>query len=253
MITQKQLKYYSSLLQKKYRNKEKKFLVEGKKLVTEAINSAYKTEVVFITNLFTESNPDFVTYLDQLKLPVEIIKDKEIEKLCDTVTPQGVAAVLPYPDTTINLKSKVIIGLDNISDPGNLGTILRNCDWFGFADIILSKNSAELFSPKVIRASMGSVFHLNFSYGEEPANWINSYKKSGYKIISSDLQGKDIYNFQFSEKYIIIFSNEASGPSLNVKKNADEVITIPGKGRIESLNVASASAVILSEIMRTQS
>ncbi len=253
MLTQKQLKYYSSLLHKKYRQKEKKFLIEGEKLVNDALNGSYKIEIAFLTNSFAEKKPDLKNRIKSFRLPFELLRDKDFEKLCDTVTPQGIAAVLKFPDKIKPYSSGIIVCIDNISDPGNLGTILRNCEWFGFKDILVSENSAEVFNPKVIRSAMGSLFYLNIARDVNLQAQLQTFKRKGYRIICSDLNGKDIYNYTFPSKAVIVFSNEASGPSDSLREIAEDFITIPGRGSIDSLNVASASAVILSEIRLTQS
>jgi len=181
MISQTKLKHYSSLLQKKYRQEEKKFIVEGKKLVEEGIQQTrYQCEVILITNEFNEKNEGFVFSL--LKdFPVEIIRNVDFKRLCDTQHPQGIAAVFQFPinEEQPKLLSRKIIYLENIADPGNLGTIIRTCDWFGFGQILLSKNCVELFNPKVIRASMGSIFHLSVSENIE-LPFLTNLKKLGF-------------------------------------------------------------------------
>jgi RNA methyltransferase, TrmH family len=251
MITSKEIKYYSSLLQKKYRQQEKKFIAEGDKLVREGIESGFIPEIIFTTNSFFEEQNDFFGSLADFR--VEKIKAPELNKLTDTKTPQQVLAVFPFKETRSRLsqiKNNLVVYLDNISDPGNTGTILRNCDWFGIKDVILSEGSVELYNPKVVRSSMGSVFHLNI-YEDVNINDLEQLKAKGYSIVSSDLSGEDLFDFNLSGKSIVIFSNEAHGPSNVIRELADYFISIPKKGEAESLNVASASAVILSHLTRT--
>ena len=139
--------------------------------------------------------------------------------------------------------------MDNISDPGNAGTILRNCDWFGVNEIILTKGSVEVYNPKTIRASMGSIFHLKI-YREIESSFLSKLKENGYKILVTDIKGENINSFVFPGKAVIIFSNESLGPSGEVMEISDDLITIPGYGMAESLNVASASAVILNRVRK---
>jgi TrmH family RNA methyltransferase len=248
MISQSELKYYSSLLVKKFRNKENKFIVEGSKIVEEGLLSNYICEAIFVTSAFLDLHPEIIEQTKTKKLVQ--LKSLEFQKLSDTRTPQGVAAVFNknYPKKDINeVIENFIVLIDNVSDPGNLGTILRTCDWFGINTVLISNQSVEYLNPKVIRSSMGSIFHLNI-YEEFDLNKLEVMKKRNYKIICSDLQGKNINDFQFQNKSIIVFSNESLGPSEIIKSLADELVTIPKKGKAESLNVSSAAAIILSNI-----
>jgi len=250
MISQRDLKYYSSLLIKKFRNKEKKFIVEGLKIVEEGLASNFNCEVVFATPAFIESSSDLIEKIRHKARNIIQLKSNEFLKISDTRSPQGIAAVFNFstPDLKFkNLKEKFILLIDNISDPGNLGTILRTCDWFGIDTVLISNESVEVLNPKVIRASMGSVFHLNI-YENISIKDLTTLKEIGYQIICSDLRGKDIFNFSVKNKSIITFSNESAGLSEAIKNIADDFITIPKKGKAESLNVSIAAAIILSKI-----
>lgn len=251
MLTNAELKYYSSLLQKKYRFEENKFLVEGYKLIEEAVASGFKCECLIASHLFMENNEDILQRLSIKIDRIEFIKQKDFEKLSDTKTPQGIIGIFNKPlRQKSNSNDNKIVALENVSDPGNLGTILRNCDWFGFNTIILSGNCSEIYSPKVIRSSAGSVFHLNIIEQKDFYNSLQSYKNTGYNILCSDINGNNIYEFVKAKKTIIVFSNEANGPTEEIIALSDYKITIPKIGKAESLNVASASAVILSELSR---
>lgn len=252
MLSKNKLKYYSSLLTKKYRVKENKFIVEGKKILQEAIKSIYLCEIIIITNEFAENEKSYLENIPQ-NIRIEIVKNSEFQKLKDTVSPQGIVAVFSKitdeKKDIQKIEDRFLICLDNISDPGNLGTILRNCDWFGFKDVLLSENCAELFNPKTIRASMGSIFHLNILENISQED-IAGLKRKSYKIICSDLSGEDLYSTTFIRNTVLVFSNEANGPSWEILNLADKIITIPSYGKAESLNVASASAVILSHLRK---
>ena len=252
MLTKNKLKYYSSLLQKKNRIAENKFIVEGKKLVEEGIISGFKPEIVFCTNLFFENEKDYMNKIIPGSVRFENIKNPEFEKLCDTKSPQGIAAVFNKKEKSdeIIFDKKIIAALENISDPGNMGTIFRNCDWFGVEDVIISKDCAEVYNPKVLRASMGSVFHLNIVESENFISILKNYKKQNYDIVIADLDGENLYKFKSGKNIVIVFCNEANGPSEELLKLSNRKINIPQKGKAESLNVASASAVILSELTK---
>ncbi|MFA3783902.1 TrmH family RNA methyltransferase [Melioribacteraceae bacterium 4301-Me] len=248
MLSKNELKYYSLLLLKKYRKKEKKFLVEGVKLIREALDYNYNCEIVFYTNEFL-SKYESTEIFDRIKLIRKVIvKNVELKKVTDTQNPSGIVAVFNFKNNTKSKShsSNLIVGLENISDPGNLGTIIRNCDWFGIKEILLNSNCAEIYNPKVIRASAGSIFHLKILEAENFYDELNELKSAGYKIYCSDLKGCNVFNLIIDNKSVILFSNEASGPSQKLLKIADEKITIPRLGKAESLNVANASAVILA-------
>lgn len=254
MISKNELKYYSSLLQKKFRTLESKFIAEGKKIVEEGINSNYECEIVFVTNDFNGKEQDFVDSIKGKVKRFEIIKSTEFSKLTETKSPQGIAGVFSTSNKIQNELSKInspkIVCLENISDPGNLGTIIRTCDWFGFQNLILSKDSVELFNPKAVRSSMGSVFHLNIYENIDLIKGLSSFKKKGYKFLCADLNGDNVFNYDFPDKYILFFCNEASGPSNELLSIIDNSITIPKLGKAESLNISAAAAIILSIISK---
>lgn len=248
-VTHTELKLFSSLLQKKFRKQHNLFLAEGLKLVDEALMSGYKITHLLATEFYYSKNKSFFDSTKSKGIETLLVKEKDFTKLSDTKSPQGITAVCEEGlQGKISFKSKVIVALENISDPGNLGTIFRNCDWFGFDNIILSENCAEVFSPKVLRASMGSVFNTNISIADKFIDKMDKLKSEGYKILVADLNGENIYDMQIGEKSVIVLCNEANGPSGEINKFADGKITIPKYGQAESLNVASATAVILSHI-----
>lgn len=253
MISKNELQYYSSLLKKKYRKLEKKFIVEGKKSVLEGLNSHYNCEAVFNTNNFSEENKELVKNISSFKIRITTLKQKEFEQLSDTKTPQGIAAVFvkvnPKLKQLLSSEEQLIVMLDNISDPGNLGTIIRNCDWFGVKNILLSENIVDYTSPKVIRASMGSVFHVNI-FEEVKTDILLKFKENGYAFLCADVKGENIFTFRSENKKLLILSSESHGPSKDIERMSDKKISIPRIGNAESLNVASASAVLLAQLTK---
>ena len=250
MISKNELKYFTSLLQKKFRQQEEKFIVDGLKIVEEGLNSSYKCEVVIVTPTFIDSFPEVINILRKKDQRIEELKSVDFQKISDTKSPQGIAAVFNknYPKKNLSeLKEKIVVLIDNISDPGNLGTIIRTCDWFGIYNILIANDSVEYLNPKVVRSSMGSIFHLNI-YDEVFENDLLNLKNNGYQLICSDVKGKSVYSYHLNKKVIVSFSNESLGPSEMVKTNTVDFITIQGKGRAESLNVSSAAAIILSRL-----
>ena len=249
MISQKELRFYSSLLTKKHRRTEKKFLVEGKKSVLEGLNSSYECEIIFTTHNFVEENEKLISDFDSIGRKVVTLKQKEFQKLSDTESPQGIAAVFVKPDFSFSTKKfeddRIIVMLDNISDPGNLGTIIRNCDWFAVKNILISDKTVDYTSPKVIRSSMGSVFHVNIFENITAAN-LDEFRSIGYEILCADIEGENIFSYQSKKKKILVLSSESHGPGEEFGKISDKKITVPKLGSAESLNVASASAVLLA-------
>lgn len=253
MITKAELKYYSSLLQKKYRDETKKFLVEGEKFIFEAVNSQLKCEAILYNNHYYSKNNEQVQALAKLVDRFEIIPEKDFQKIQSTITSQGIAGVftqIPSEASSNKITDNLIVALEGINDPGNVGTIIRNADWFGIKNILLDADCADIYNPKTIRASAGSIFHINLYKDINMNQMLNSFKQKKYKILCTDTRGNNIYNSANYKKAIIVFSNEANGPSENLMSIADEKLTIPKIGKAESLNVASASAVILSELTK---
>ena len=252
MITRNELKYYISLLQKKFRAAENKFLAEGKKVVFEGLQSNFECEIIFITPKFSEVEKEYLKKIKSFNSKVTILNYADFKRIADTLSPEGIVAVFNYHKKQPNIasiKDHLVAYLEDITDPGNLGTIIRNSDWFGIKNLFLSKTSAEVFNPKVIRASMGSVFHINI-FEDVSLKEIRPLKNSGYEFVCSDLTGDNVYEFKKDKRILLFFSNETHGPSKDLLTLSDTRISIPGKGKAESLNVASASAVILSELTK---
>jgi len=249
MIFKNDIIYYSGLLKKKNRNQEKKFLIEGKKIISEALNSNFDIELLFVSNLFFEAETEFLKSIKKFKVPIEKIKTLELKKLSDTETQPGIIGVVNFPKfQALNKNAKVIVGLEKINDPGNLGTILRTCDWFGFNDVIISKESVDVFNSKVIRGSMGSIFHLNILQEVDIVEYCKKLKLLNYVILVADLDGNSDLPPLSETNICLIFSNESIGPSRELLSIASSKLSIPKFGNAESLNVASAAAVLMSQI-----
>jgi len=251
MLTQNELKNYSTLLQKKYRQQEQKFIVEGKRLVEEALKSNYNCEIIIIDELYAEKYHFIVEKFSE-QIRTEIITENNFKKIAETKSPQGIAAIFSIPSIPINIEEneKLIVAIENISDPGNLGTIIRTCDWFGVNSVIVSPDSVEVFNSKVIRSTMGSLFHINVYNSTDFYSDLLKLKQKGRTILCSDMNGKNIYSNRIKKNTILILSNEAHGPTEAALKLSDKVITIPKYGNAESLNVASAAAVIIAELQK---
>lgn len=251
MLSKNAIKYYSTLLQKKYRDRERKFIVEGKRLIEEAVNSSFECEIIICTENFVIGNKKFISKVEK-NCRVETVKEVDFKRLSDTQTPQGILGIFAKEKLSFVFEphTNLILAMENISDPGNVGTIFRNADWFGVKQIILSKDCAEVFNPKVLRASMGSVFHIEFVDTVELYDELKRLKENKYTTAVADMSGENIYDYSIPQKLVITVCNEAHGPSQKLLELADVKLTIPQKGKAESLNVASASAVILSELTK---
>ncbi|GJQ63115.1 MAG: RNA methyltransferase [Melioribacteraceae bacterium] len=249
-LSKNELKYFASLLTKKHRVAEGLFISEGKRLVSEVIASDLKVEKIIVTDKFYQSNEKF---LEEIKLKcadIILCGENDFGRISDTRSPQGIAAVTAIPELPKPgaFNQPVIVALTGVSDPGNIGTILRTGEWFGIAEFILDEGCVEVYNPKVVRSSMGAVFHTNIALVKKLEEILLQKKDEGYKVLTADINGKSINEFKISGKNIMVFASEAHGPSEEIINISDEIISIPGKGKVESLNVASAAAIFLSRI-----
>lgn len=256
-ISKAKLHYLRKLTQKKYRQEERKFLVEGMLVIEEAINAKWNVEYLLATLNFLEdaASKKLIALMTKYQIPLYEMLDKELRELTDVVTSQGVIAVVSQEKQTIKdiqkKKKNLIVALDRITNPGNLGTLIRTCDWFGVDGILISDNSVELFAPKVIRATMGSLFHFPIVPDVELTEVLEFLRKSGYSIIACSANAKEsISNIQRFDNQIFIFGSEAHGIRPEVLALADEEVSIPKYGKAESLNVAIACGVALAEVKR---
>jgi len=258
-LSKEKLKQIHKLKTEKEREKEGKFLIEGLRLCQEAFSSGWDVDLVLFSSEFGGSAAGEKLIQQFSKKGAEIfrLKKKEIEKLTDTETPQGIVALVNKKRFTLSkdiLKnSSLLLGLDNIRDPGNLGTMIRTADAAGADGVLLSKGCVELYNPKVIRSTMGSIFHLLVIENLDLPEVIPDLKKDGFRIIVSEvLEGKDYTEVDYPEKTCLIIGSEASGISQQILNLADERIKIPIFGKAESLNASIAAGVLLYEIIRNK-
>jgi len=227
---------------KKFRREHKLFLVEGAKSVLELLNSSYHIDSLFITAAFN----DLYSKILVNKVPFEIVSQKDLERLGEFVSNDSALAIVRMGENTELLLegNEYILALDGISDPGNLGTIIRIADWYGITKIICSENTAEVYNSKVISASMGSFTRVRLYYCN-----LNEYlKKRKAPIYGAELQGKDIHSVKFTSSGFIVLGSEAAGVSAEIQSLITEKITIPRYGAAESLNVAVAAAIICDNL-----
>lgn len=252
MLSKNRLKYLCSLKQKKYRRESRKFLVEGIKLCEEALKSNFYVETIFICPpIFDKSKQTaLLQLLNAKRVETVEISTNELKKLSTTVQPQGAIGLIHIKDYQLNElqfgESATILALEKLMDPGNLGTIIRTADWFGIDAILLGKETVELYNAKVIRATMGSLFHLPLIHDVDLPAILNSLKKKEFQAYAATINGNIRSDqIQLPNRKILILGNESMGISPKLIQLVDETITIPGSNRADSLNVAIAAGILL--------
>lgn len=241
------LKILSKLNQKKYRSEYGCFIVEGKKGVLDAIASGKEVVQLVVTRQFANQEEDFGGEIEKL-----IVDDRDFARLAETVTPSGIAAVVRMPNCSLAdlEKGKVIAVLEDIRDPGNLGTMIRTADWFGLAGILLI-GGADPYQSKVVRSSMGSIFHLPLIISQNPVEDLLALKKSGFEIVVTRPELAEVKQEKtnFEKKTAVVFGNESQGTSREIDELADRALSIPKYGSAESLNVAVSFGIIINSII----
>jgi len=258
-LAKPKLKELRALTHKKYRDEQRMFLIEGVRMVGDAIDSGFKILEVFYTKELSDSSPGktLLQRLSEKTSNLFEISNREMELISETVTFQGVVAVLRQKRFTLDTVLGItearshLVALDGVSDPGNAGTMIRTCDWFGVDGVIIGENSVELYNPKVLRATMGGVFHLPIVEEVDLLSTLSRAKDAGYKVYVTSTGGESHFDrVQYAAKSIIVFGNEAWGVSDQVKQLADVHLTIRRYGLGESLNVSVACGIILSATHR---
>jgi len=234
---------WRSLKDKKGRMEQQSFLVEGVRMVREALFSSFSVRTVILREGYV---PEYLLPSD---IPAYSLPDHVFQSICDTKTPQGIAAVLALQSREAS--GSRLLALDGVQDPGNVGTIIRTADAAGFDGVILGPDCADLFSPKVLRSTMGSIFRLGFSFPPSLAEYLSEKKKDGYSVLSSQLDGDSFYDRQdVSSSFILIIGNEGNGVSDAVKAVATHRLCLPMRGGAESLNAAVAAGIMMYDLTR---
>jgi TrmH family RNA methyltransferase len=237
-----------SLRQTKYRRRHQQFLIEGENAVRSAIEAKWELDAILTVPEYKQELQQLLT-LNQYDLSVlHQVRSNVLESICDAQSNPKVAAIAPLKSTfeeDLWRRAKVLLVLDNVSDPGNLGTLLRAADASGADGILLTGNCADPFSPKVVRSSAGSIFHCPVEIIDAPAILAKS-KEHQFELVAADAHGGINSNeFDWPQKYFLILGNEKHGISQELLNASKHKITIPIKGRAESLNVAMAGTVLL--------
>ncbi len=248
MISKAQIKLIHSLKLKKYRKKHGLFVVEGEKSVRDLLQSGLKPEHIFLQEGFS-AGFEFTEQITEISAP-------EMKKISFLSTPSKVLALFEIPEYSLedSLLNNLVLILDEVQDPGNLGTIIRVADWFGLRDIVCSTGTVDVYNPKTVQATMGSIARVKLHYTDLP-EYLQKAKNRGFNIYGSFMNGSSIYQTSFAGKKLLVMGNEGNGISPEIAQLVDEQISIPkffqGNEGPESLNVAMATGIILSEIKRS--
>ncbi|SNR79012.1 TrmH family RNA methyltransferase [Lutibacter flavus] len=238
-LSKNQLKLITSLQQKKYRVKSNLFFAEGVKVVDEFLNSNLELEQIFCVDDSLYKNGENVT----------VISEVELKKISVLKTPNKVLALFKIPSSKLIKTDGLVLALDEVNDPGNLGTIIRLCDWFGIDQLVCSKGTVDCYNPKVVQASMGSLTRVNIVYTD-----LETYLKATEKpTYASLMNGENVYKSKLPKDAVLVMGNEANGISKPILKLLNNSVSIPRFGDLkqaESLNVATATAILLSEFRR---
>ncbi len=244
MLSKKEIKFIKSLQIKKYRDIERLFVVEGAKNILELTESDFGIESLYVTEDYFRAHQ---AKLSNLSVEPTIVKQQNIESAGTFTTNDAGLAVVRQRTQNIAINyNDFVIALDTVQDPGNLGTIIRTADWFGIDRIVCSKDTVDLYNPKVVNATMGSFFRVIVEY-TDLNQYLGDQKRPVYGAL---LDGKSVYEQDFSNAGIILMGNESQGISDTLKKYITHPVTIPKFGKAESLNVAIATGIFCAQVRR---
>jgi TrmH family RNA methyltransferase len=239
MLSKNQRNQILQLKKKKYRQDSGLFVAEGEKVVEELLAASWNCTDLYVTT------PHFHPQAIEIDI-------KTMKQITHFKSPSPVLAVFEIPNRASSKAQNISIAVDGVSDPGNLGTLIRLCDWFGLDELICSKTTVDCFNSKVVQASMGSLVRVHCQYKEDLGLYLERLQKP---IYGADLNGTSLYKTIFSESATLVFGSESHGLSKTLRDKVDHFVSIPnfrsGRGA-ESLNVALSSAIFLNEIFRTK-
>ena len=247
------VKHVKKLKEKKYRDQSQEFIIEGIKLVKEAIEEKANIKQIIICDNCEDTGiiPKDLMY-EIAKYNCVYVTENILKTMSDVNAPQGIMAIIERNnnENNIDYNQDIIVVLDDIQDPGNLGTILRTVDSIGLNQILVSKGTADCYNPKVVRSTMGAIFRIKIIECADLEQTLKEIQKNNFKLVVSSLQtNNSLYDINFNKKVIII-GNEAKGVEPQIQKMADEKIKIPMLGKTESLNASVATGIILYEYVR---
>ena len=241
-------KEIKKLKEKKHRIKSNKYLIEGLRFVEEAIKSKVSIDSIIFTESFNEKNPDLFLKINE---NIKLIQMNEalLKQLCSTENPQGIVGVINMQNKELK-SGELVVLVDKVQDPGNMGTIIRTAHAAGAAGIVMTKGTVDIYNDKTLRSTMGSIFYIPIVQ-DDSLDFVKSLKKEGYKLVVSFLQGKNnFFEENLQGKVMIAVGNEGNGVSDEVYDIADIKVKIPMPGEAESLNVAVATSIMIYEKIR---
>ncbi len=253
MVSKNVTKLVQNLEKKKFRDKYKLFKIEGEKMVEELLRSEFKIEYLFALEEWANANSKKLNFKG-----LQIVTENEMKSLSDFQSLPKVLAVAHIPEAITpkveTIRKELILLLNGIQDPGNLGTIFRVSDWFGIKHIVCDKDCASIYNSKAVQASMGAIFRVKPIYVANGATWLSSHKNKEFKSYGTFLEGQNIYKTELPDCGVIVMGNEGHGISQEIENVTDTKITIPSfsnsEFHSESLNVGVATGIILSEFKR---
>ena len=243
MVTKNELKRVASLKQQKFRNELGLFVVEGRKMVEELLRSDFETEALYATESFIDKSPTPFTQ-------AETVSETQMEQMSGQDTPPGILATVRIPkERPISHDTRFVIALDGIANPGNMGTIIRTAEWFGLHDIVCSTDCVETWNPKVVQATMGSLFRVNL-VRTDLAAYLSEERKRNRAVYGALLEGENLFGMSELQEGVIVIGSESHGIRETVLPLVTRPITIPrlGGSATESLNASVAAAIIMAEM-----
>lgn len=250
-ITQQLLHLIKDLQRKGVRREEEQlFVIEGPHLIEECLR--HHGEIRFIAGTLTALEKH-ASLVNAAGSEIFTLTERQIGQASDTEKPQGILAVVRMPEPRQVLDSRIVLVLDGIQDPGNVGTLIRTAAWFGLNSIVLGRGCSDLYNPKVIRATQGALFAVRVMRNQVLGELMRNMRGQGFRIVATALaeSAENIYSFEWPEKCMVVLGSEARGVSLAVLEAATDLVIIPRFGTGESLNVAVSGGVLLSELART--
>ncbi len=247
------IKHIKKLKDKKHRDESNEYIIEGVKLIEEAVKEKARIKKIIVCEDTTRTYeiPTHIMY-EIAKYECVYVTNKVFASITQVTNPQGIMAIIEKGDTNVQIDytQDIIVALDDVQDPGNLGTILRTVDSIGLNQIIVSKGTADAFNSKVVRSTMGAIFRVKIIEVENLPQAIKEMRKHHFKLMVTSLQTENsIYDIKFNKK-IIVIGNEANGVSKEIQEMADEKAKIPMLGKTESLNASVAAGVVMYEYVR---
>ena len=244
MLTKNTIKQVASLHQQKFRKELGLFVVEGRKMVEELLHSDFETTGLFATETFIDAYPSFTE--------AETVTEVQMEQMSGQDTPPGILAVVRIPEQgDIKTKSPYVLALDGIANPGNMGTLIRTAEWFGIQDVVCSNDCVELWNPKTVQATMGSLFRVKVWKTDLPA-YLRQAKGEGKAVYGALLEGEDLFQIKAKPEGVVVIGSESHGIRPEALSCITHPVTIPrvGGSATESLNAAVAGGIIIAEMTR---